>query len=226
LETLPGIGPYTAAAIMSFAYGDEHLAWDTNLSRVIGRFFFGGKQLVGNKNFWEERFRTSRKTLNAALMDFGSALCVSRPKCEACSLSARCVYYREKGKQEKRIKNPCPSGRRGESGIKKGKEKNTWRDAEAHVFLHENHKKYFSADKKVFKPFILPSGCSTRAGIKRYFQDKYDLSLSVRPPYKKMLIKGTPTLLVNAQILLGSPLFSVFSKEDQERYNEGLGDNI
>lgn len=218
LETLPGIGPYTAAAIMSFAYGDEHLAWDTNLKRVIGRFFFGGKQLVENESFWEDEFQTSKKVLNAALMDFGSALCVARPKCEACSLSARCVYYREKGKGEKRIKNQESLPVRQAGGIKNGKEKNTWRDAEAHVFLHENHKKYFSSDKKIFKPFILSSGYNTRAGIKKYFQEKYDLSLAVRPPHTKAMIKGRPTLLVNAQILLGKPSFRVFLKKDKERY--------
>src|SRR3990167_9371691 len=50
LEDLPGIGPYTAAAIMSFAYGDNHLAWDTNLKRVIGRFFFGTKNYFSSSS--------------------------------------------------------------------------------------------------------------------------------------------------------------------------------
>lgn len=213
LETLPGVGPYTAAAIMSFAYGDEHLAWDTNLSRVIGRFFFGGKHLLGDMALWEERFQSPKKVLNAALMDFGSALCIARPKCGACVIRSQCTYYREKGKGEKRIKNPCPSGSREESGIKKGKEKNIWRDARVYVFLHENHKKYFSSDKKVFKPFVLLSGYNTRADIKKYFHEKYGLSLSVRPPHRKTLIDGKPALLINAQILLGKPGFRVFSKE-------------
>src|SRR3989344_8172097 len=59
LRRLPGIGPYTAAAIMSFAYGDEHLAWDTNLKRVIGRVFYGGRQLISDEQFWEDAFQTS-----------------------------------------------------------------------------------------------------------------------------------------------------------------------
>ena len=101
LEKIPGIGPYTAAAIMSFAYGDEHLAWDTNLKRVIGRFFFGTKRGVTDGIFWEDKFETPKKKLNAALMDFGSSLCTGRPKCNACPLAKHCRYYKERGQGEK-----------------------------------------------------------------------------------------------------------------------------
>ena len=217
LETLPGIGPYTATAIMSFAYDDECLAWDTNLKRVIGRFFYGGKHLVADMTSWEQVFETPKKILNAALMDFGSALCVARPKCEACALQTRCVYYREKGRAEIQDKRYPPTGEAGRIREKK-RGKIAWKDARAYVFLHEDHKKYFSANQKIFKPFVLPSGCNTRAGIKHYFQETYDLFLSVRPPHTKVIIKGKPTLLVNAQILLGKPLFRVFPKKDMKRY--------
>lgn len=208
LRRLPGIGPYTAAAIMSFACGDDHLAWDTNLKRVIGRFFFGSKSGVEDEDYWEDIFHTSKKELNAALMDFGSALCVARPKCEACVLRSQCLYYEEKGRQE------VPSDKRQETRENRGAI--DWRDAQVHVFLHENHKKYFSLNKKKFKPFVLSSGYNTRAGIKKYFYEKYNLSLSVRPPHKKEIIQGKPTLLVNAQILLGKPSFNVFLKRAGE----------
>lgn len=210
LEKLPGVGPYTAAAIMSFAYGDNHLAWDTNLKRVIGRFFLGGKHLIDDETIWEKKFTTEKKTLNAALMDFGSALCVARPKCEACMLRSRCVYYKEKGASEIQDRRYKIGDERGKSG--------EWRQAQVYVFLHENHKKYFSADKKSFKPFILPAGYNTRAGIKKYFQEKHGLVLAVRPPHGKVYVEGKPTLLVNAQILLGEPSFRVFSKDDAKRF--------
>ena len=38
-EILPGVGPYTKNALLSFAYGEKVLAVDTNLERVISRFF-------------------------------------------------------------------------------------------------------------------------------------------------------------------------------------------
>ncbi len=218
LQTLPGIGPYTASAILSFAYGDNHLAWDTNLKRVLGRFFFGGKQLIGDEVFWEDKFQTPKKVLNAALMDFGSAVCVARPKCGICPLSARCVYYREKGSGEQSTTNKKQLTKNNQQALVNKKQKIDWKEAQAYVFLHEHHTIYYSSDAKKFQPFILPSGYTTRAGIKQYFQEKYGLSLSVRPPHQKMIISGGPILLVNAQILRGSPCFEIFYKKDVKWY--------
>jgi A/G-specific adenine glycosylase len=219
LEKIPGIGPYTAAAIMSFAYGDNHLAWDTNLHRVIGRFFYGSKnaflrhserseesRIKKNKRdsstvlgmtsqdeaFWEDKFAMPKKEMNAALMDFGSALCVARPKCEACSLKAKCVYYKERGTQETRYKLQETRKKQDTRNKIQGRSKIDWGVAEAYVFLHENHKKYFSANKKKYEPFVLPKGYNTRSGIKKYFLDTYGLTLAVRPPHEKVLIKGKP----------------------------------
>lgn len=214
LEGLPGIGPYTASAIMSFAYREDHLAWDTNLKRVIGRFFLGGKHLISDEGVWEDTFRVSKKMLNGALMDFGSSLCTARPKCEACMLRSACVYYKEKGKREIQNKRYRMSDKKEE----KEKKKYDWQNAEIHIFLHEKHTKYYSSQKKSFQPFILSSGYNTRAGIKKYFQEKYDLILSVRPPHQKEIVQGKPTLFVNAQILLGEPHFKVFSKGDVQKY--------
>lgn len=208
LQVLPGVGPYTAAAIMSFAYGENHLAWDTNLKRVIGRFFFGGKQLVTDEMFWEEKFSLPKREMNAALMDFGSALCVAKPKCEACFLRSRCVYYKEGGKGEVRTINNKQSTINRSTPV------------QAIVFLHEGHRKYFSSEKKKYAPFLLPRGYTTRAAIKDYFAKTYQLTLAVRPPHGKAFIGKQSTLLVNAQILLGEPEFTVFSKNDVTEYNK------
>jgi len=214
LEGLTGIGSYTASAIMSFAYGENHLAWDTNLRRVIGRFFLGSKHLITDESVWENIFQTSKRVLNGALMDFGASLCVTRPKCEACMLRSRCVYYKEKGEKEMRDKRY----KIGDKKEKGGKTKKIDRkNAEVYVFLHEKHARYYSSQKKSFRPFVLSSGYNTRAGIKKYFLEKYGLILSVRPPHGKKIISGKLTLLVNAQILLGEPRFKVFSKVDVQK---------
>ena len=225
LETLPGVGPYTASAIMSFAYGENHLAWDTNLKRVIGRFFFGTKQAFSGSRiqygmtkeediFFEKAFVMPKKEMNAALMDFGSALCVARPKCEACMLRSRCVYNKEQGKQEvvrskqKEVGNEIPGD---------------MKEARVMVFLHERHQKYFSAEKKRYAPFVLPKGYTTRADIKAYFQKRYNLTLAVRPPHRTVSVKGVPTLLVHAQILLGDPAFAIFPKSAVAEYTRVQG---
>jgi hypothetical protein len=205
LESIPGIGPYTASAIMSFAYNDEHLAWDTNLQRVIGRFFYGSKKSLIDTEEFEKTFTTKRKSLNASLMDFGSSLCVSRPKCGACPLASRCVYYKEKGQKEQIVK----------------KTKDIFGESEAEqvmVILHENHRKYFSEGRGVYKPFLLPTGYVTRQAIKNWFMTKYELTLSVRPPHQKSLTNNKKTLWVHAQILQGSPSFIMFPKKAVKEY--------
>jgi len=254
LEKLPGVGPYTAAAIASFAYGKDTIAWDTNLRRVVGRFFFGSKYAVfchsragGNPGKerpgsrvtcpkrcayrcgrepgmteggcvemmaekFESLFSLPAKILNAAMMDFGSAICTARPKCGACPLSSWCVYFKEKGMQETRNKKQDTKISKASSR----KASVNWKDARVFVILHENHRKYYSPYKTKFAPFVVPASHNTRAGIKDWFRRKYGLELSVRPPHKKELIDEKPTLFVNAQILAGKPSFHVFKKSDMD----------
>ena len=205
LEKLPGIGSYTASAIASFAYGANTLAWDTNLRRVVGRFFFGTKQAEFPKlEKVGEKFSTRAKEMNAALMDFGSAICAGKPKCGACPLREQCVYFKEKGVSELKVK---------ERELDERVRKRSWKEARAIVFLHENHKKYFSSAQKLYRPFFLPASHNTRAGIKCWFLERYGLAVAVRPPHKKMLMESVPTLLVNAQILSGTHAFEEFSRE-------------
>lgn len=212
LESLPGVGPYTASAIMSFAYGENHLAWDTNLKRVIGRFFFGSKNLVTDEEYWENKFVMEKREMNGALMDFGSALCVARPKCEACMLRVKCRYYQENGKSEQKADQAKLKLNDQGSRI-------NWQEARVIVTLHERHQKYFSSKQKEYQPFLLPQGYTSRVDIKAYFEKHFGLQLSVRPPHEKEVLAGVPTLAVNAQILLGQSKFSVFSKKEAAEYN-------
>lgn len=213
LKNLPGIGPYTARAIASFAYGTHELAWDTNLKRVLGRFFFGAKDRAeGHAVLWLDReLGKAAPWLNAALMDFGSALCTARPKCTNCPLALRCRYSREKGKSEPQSSKP---------GVRKGIVSRTVRAQRAIVWLHANHKQYFSSLRKTYRPFFLPEGYTTRAAIKGYFHKKYGLVLAVRPPHATRISEGQTHLCVHAQILLGKPLFPVFPKSAVVEYTK------
>lgn len=95
---LKGIGPYTAAAIASFAYNLPHAVVDGNVSRVLARFFgiqtpidsTAGKQQIAllaqellNKN--------EPGIYNQAIMDFGATVCLPRqPLCTACPMQSKC----------------------------------------------------------------------------------------------------------------------------------------
>lgn len=222
LMKLPGVGEYTASAILSFAHGDNYLAWDTNLKRVIGRFFFGTRNvfdgITGRKNMKvvEIQLTGKKKMLNAALMDFGSALCTSRPKCANCPLAKQCLYFQEAGKKEH-------SGQIlvGAQQTRRSK-KVDWSQARVFVWLHENHQQYYSSRKAQFRPFVVPVAYNSRAGIKQWFREKYGLELSVRPPRDKVFVAGQPTLFVNAQILSGRPVFATFAPERVREYNKNM----
>ncbi len=101
LRRLPGVGRYTAGAILAFAHGRDVAILDTNVRRVLGRVFFGPRRLRrvrGEKAFWDlaEALvpRGRGYDFNQALMDFGATWCTPRrPRCTRCPMRAFCATY-------------------------------------------------------------------------------------------------------------------------------------
>ncbi len=101
LRTLPGIGRYTAGAILSFAYGRDAAVLDTNVRRVLRRVFVGGRRargLRGDGPLWDLATQLVPPgrgyDFNQALMDFGATICTARrPGCPRCALRPLCVSY-------------------------------------------------------------------------------------------------------------------------------------
>jgi A/G-specific adenine glycosylase len=82
LRRLPGIGPYTAAAIACFAFGAQLAAPDVNARRVLSR-------ALGNPDLPPPPGRAYE--WNQALFDLGSAICIARrPRCGDCPLAGGC----------------------------------------------------------------------------------------------------------------------------------------
>lgn len=98
LTKLPGIGRYTASALCSFGYNQKVPVVDTNISRVLKRYFAlkeSSQSLIWQK---AETFlnRKNPKQHNLALMDLGALICTPKePKCLLCPLITTC-----KGKNE------------------------------------------------------------------------------------------------------------------------------
>ena len=95
LKRLPGVGPYTAAAIASFAYGATIAAVDTNVRRVVARARLGREPgevrrdtIDDEAGRWLDRGRPAE--WNQALMDLGREICRPEPRCEACPMAADC----------------------------------------------------------------------------------------------------------------------------------------
>ena len=102
-EVLPGVGPYTKNAILSFAYGEKVLAIDTNIERIIQRYF----GLNDTKDFFKESSKyflrnVDSRDINQAFMDFGSSICKSsNPTCNNCPIESGCSKYFSTSKKSK-----------------------------------------------------------------------------------------------------------------------------
>ena len=101
LLSLPGIGPYTAAAIMAIAYQKKAVAFDGNLGRVYARLTKEKQPLSlptvkeAGQRYFEERLETNPSAFNQALMDLGELLCLPHgyPHCEDCPFSSFCLAH-------------------------------------------------------------------------------------------------------------------------------------
>jgi A/G-specific adenine glycosylase len=92
LMTLPGVGPYTARAIASFAFGASVAAVDTNLRRVLARW--NGEELkpAALHAAAERNLGPDAAEWNQAMMDLGARICRPRaPHCDQCPVEQWCA---------------------------------------------------------------------------------------------------------------------------------------
>ena len=114
LRSLPGVGPYTAAAVASIAFGVPVVAMDTNIRRVAARVLHGLEpdelspaQLRGDAQAWLDP--SDPGAWNQAVMDVGASLCRPRsPRCGDCPLQEVCAF-RAKGRQGRSSVRPQPA---------------------------------------------------------------------------------------------------------------------
>ena len=98
LRDLPGIGPYTVAAIRAFAFDEDDAPVDTNVRRIVHRVFFGIEYPPkASPRELDERARAlvppgQGHDWSSAMMDLGATICTARaPKCLLCPLNDSCV---------------------------------------------------------------------------------------------------------------------------------------
>lgn len=105
LRTLPGVGPYTAAAIAAIAFDRRTMPVDGNIERVVSRLFAVEEPLPKSKPMIQELAATllwrSRAGDSAqALMDLGATICTpKKPACGLCPFNDNCAA-RTRGDQE------------------------------------------------------------------------------------------------------------------------------
>ncbi len=99
---LPGVGAYTAAAVLSMAYGQPCAVLDGNVARVLARLGAVRGDLRASRR-WRQLQETAQTLLavrapgdsNQAMMELGATVCTPRaPQCHACPVSRWCQAFR------------------------------------------------------------------------------------------------------------------------------------
>ena len=179
VHALPGIGRYTAAAILSICFGEPLAVLDGNVMRVLARAF----KIHANINDGDVRrqlWQLAQDLLdfekpgdfNQALMELGATVCTPRqPKCSKCPWERKCLAKRA-GIQEQ-----LPE---------KGKRQSLRRSFHATVVL-EHRGRYLLIRRSgkgqlqgfwEFPSLDLRGARAAISSIKKHFQKKYDLQLS------------------------------------------------
>ena len=101
LRSLPGIGQYTAGAILSIAFNKAYPVVDGNVRRVLSRVY--GWEEDSPKRLWDAAAmlvqRAKPRLINQAIMELGATVCSFKaPRCLVCPVQDDCVAYKT-GKQ-------------------------------------------------------------------------------------------------------------------------------
>lgn len=112
LLALPGVGPYTAAAIAAIAFDERCVAVDGNVERVVSRLFAVAEPPRAAKRELRERARALLPRerpgdFAQALMDLGAIICTPRrPKCDLCPFVSACEAARRGAVEDFPVKGP------------------------------------------------------------------------------------------------------------------------
>src|SRR4029077_13751200 len=101
LRALPGVGDYTASAVLAFAFGRRQAVLDTNVRRVLARVVTGSEFPPNAVTAPEKTVAVSllpsdeptADTWSVALMELGALVCTAAsPACATCPLRSRCAW--------------------------------------------------------------------------------------------------------------------------------------
>lgn len=202
LQELPGVGPYTAAALASFAFNRAEPAIDTNVRRVALRLMglHGPVGNPGTQNDTEVRDwvfslmkgRQPREVM-AALMDFGALVCNAKsPDCGHCPLRRSCRGMRLE-----------PSVMASESDPARRKNRDSSAPTHAIGLIRDNLTLLLPRGSQVPIVDLKTDGAASdpRKAIKLHYLSQHQLPVAVRPEHARIQIRDNVVSLHRCSIL-------------------------
>ena len=110
LLELPGVGAYTARALLAFAFERDVAVVDTNIARVLART--SGSRLTPKQAQWAADDLVPLHhgwSWNQIMMDLGAMVCRPEPQCDQCPITGGCAWYRSS--------HPHPDPATGSAGV-------------------------------------------------------------------------------------------------------------
>ncbi len=110
LIILPGIGDYTAKAILGIAFNQSVMPLDANIERILVRLYAINKPIIKIKNRLKDlakNFKIEKYSSNLiqSFMDYGSGICLPRnPRCTDCGINKFCLSYKKNLQQKIPVK--------------------------------------------------------------------------------------------------------------------------
>jgi A/G-specific adenine glycosylase len=226
LKKLKGIGPYTAAAISSFAFNKPHAVVDGNVFRVLARVFGIKKQIdtTEGRNFFNDLAgklldKSQPAVYNQAIMDFGATVCTPQPACSNCPLTKYCKAFKEgmidnlpvkakKSPAQKRWFSYLVTDYDGKLGIEQRKEKEIWQNLFQFSLIEtksEKSDKYILAQavqnrmlsKKSYRVIDISESYRQQLSHQTIYGKFYRIKLIDPPINNKQLIWVSPSSLKN-----------------------------
>ncbi|SEM10387.1 A/G-specific DNA-adenine glycosylase [Syntrophus gentianae] len=184
LKALPGIGPYTAGAILSIAFGKPVPAVDGNVKRVLSRLFAVDRPLNDGStqryiSLLAEKLVPAENAglFNSALMELGALLCrPGMPTCSACPLTSICLAYAGNSQHQLPV-----AGKRAKRPHKEAAAV-ILRDSGNRLLIVQRPADGFLGGLWKFPGGMVNPGETVSEGLKNRCREELNLSVSVREP--------------------------------------------
>jgi A/G-specific adenine glycosylase len=190
LVTIPGIGPYTANALVAIGADQRGLALDANLERVLARIYgidtAKGPKLTKHlyELFDQQKIlkgQTEYRALNEALMDLGRNLCqANRAQCDLCFLKSKCEAFQQK----KSLEYPVNNGVKTSDSIKLNLLRVICIE-DGNLLVHKRGAKQWLAGQWELPTFILNNAIE----LDQYPKLKTSYPIEYLPEYKTAITK-------------------------------------